>query len=196
MDDDALMAPSPADVSPEPRVGARLRELRRRRGLTVEQLAAAAGLTKGFVSQLERDATAPSLSSLARLCAALDVRLAEVFDQPDGNVGLVRRGERPRAPWQPDHFLLSPVSESRLQAIEGVVPPGAGAGDELYTFPGEAEFVYVVRGALSLTVGDETYQLEAGDAVTYPLRTPHTWRNPSDEEAVVLWIAAPNPYRR
>lgn len=190
------MARSPAGPrTVDPRVGARLRDLRHERGLTIEQVATASGLTKGFISQLERDAASPSLSSLARLCEALDVRLAEIFDEPGDEVGVVRRGERRRAPWNPDHFLLSPPGERRLQAIETVVPPGGGAGDELYTFPGEIEFVYVVRGGLVLTIGEETHVLGEGDAVTYPLRAPHTWRNAApDAEAVVLWVAAPNPY--
>ena len=54
-----------------PRVEARVRSLRRERGLTIEQVAAATGLTKGFISQLERDRTSPSLSSIARICDAL-----------------------------------------------------------------------------------------------------------------------------
>ena len=64
-----------------PRVGARVRSLRRERGLTIEQLAAATGLTKGFISQLERDRTAPSLSSIARICDALGVRLSHIFER-------------------------------------------------------------------------------------------------------------------
>jgi quercetin dioxygenase-like cupin family protein len=55
--------------------------------------------------------------------------------------------------------------------------------------------VYVLSGTLELRVGDETYLLETGDALTYPLREPHTWSNPSkDDSATVLWVAVPNPY--
>jgi transcriptional regulator with XRE-family HTH domain len=186
------LVPRNADL----RVGARLRTLRRERGLTIEQVAGATGLTKGFISQLERDTTTPSLSSLARICDALGVRMGDVFESASPDlVRLIRKDERQAVEWNPNHFLLSPPQEGRLQAIESHLPPGVGAGDEAYSFPGDVEFVYVLSGALELRVGDETYQLEAGDALTYPLREPHTWSNPSpDEPARVLWVAVPNPY--
>jgi transcriptional regulator with XRE-family HTH domain len=180
----------------ELRVGARLRALRRERGLTIEQVATATGLTKGFISQLERDTTTPSLSSLARICDALGVRMGDIFEEtaPD-LVRLIRKTERRAVEWNPNHFLLSPPSERRLQAIESHIPAGSGAGDEAYSFPGDVEFVYVLTGALELRVGEDVYRLEPGDALTYPLREPHTWRNPSTEEAAtVLWVAVPNPY--
>jgi transcriptional regulator with XRE-family HTH domain len=180
----------------ELRVGARLRALRRERGLTIEQVASATGLTKGFISQLERDTTTPSLSSLARICDALGVRMGDVFEEtaPD-LVRLIRKDDRRAVEWNPNHFLLSPPSEQRLQAIESHIPPSTGAGDEQYSFPGDIEFVYVLSGALELLVGEDTYRLAPGDALTYPLREPHTWRNPSKEDAaVVLWVAVPNPY--
>jgi transcriptional regulator with XRE-family HTH domain len=178
------------------KVGARLRSLRRERGLTIEQVASATRLTKGFISQLERDTTTPSLSSLARICDALGVRMGDVFESASGEMArLVRRGDRQEAAWNPNHFLLSPAQERRLQAIESEIPPGGSSGDEPYSFPGDVEFVYVFSGRLELHVGEDSYRLEAGDALTYPLREPHRWANPSrDEPAHVLWVAVPNPY--
>jgi transcriptional regulator with XRE-family HTH domain len=186
------LSPRNADL----KVGARLRTLRRERGLTIEQVASATGLTKGFISQLERDTTTPSLSSLARICDALGVRMGDVFHSAGADaVRLIRRGERPATDWNPNHFLLSPPSERRLQAIESRIPPKGNAGEELYSFPGDVEFVYILEGALELRVSGETYLLGEGDALTYPLREPHTWANPSEDEAArVLWVAVPNPY--
>ena len=179
-----------------PRVGARVRSLRRERGLTIEQLAAATGLTKGFISQLERDRTAPSLSSIARICDALGVRLSTIFEREPAPA-LVRRQERPsvESAFTTQSHLLSSRDEARFQAIESVVAPGEGAGDELTSLPGEMEFVYVLEGSLELRVGDEVHLLEEGDALTYQLAKAHTWRNASDTETLrVLWVAVPNPY--
>ncbi len=182
--------------SDAPKVGARVRSLRRERGLTIEQLAAATGLTKGFISQLERDRTAPSLSSIARICDALGVRLSHIFER-DPAPALVRRHERPQidSHFATDNHLLSSRDEERFQAIESEVAPGAGAGEELSSLPGEVEFVYVLEGSLELRVSDETHRLEAGDAITYRLSKPHTWRNASPTEPLrVLWVSVPNPY--
>ncbi len=179
-----------------PRVGARVRSLRRERGLTIEQLAAATGLTKGFISQLERDRTAPSLSSIARICDALGVRLSTIFEREPAPA-LVRRNERPtlETSFSTQNHLLSSRDEARFQAIESEVAPGEGAGDELTSLPGEMEFVYVLEGSLELRVGDEVHVLEQGDALTYQLAKAHTWRNVSDTETLrVLWVAVPNPY--
>jgi transcriptional regulator with XRE-family HTH domain len=179
-----------------PRIGARVRALRRERGLTIEQIAAATGLTKGFISQLERDRTQPSLSSIARICDALGVRLSHIFEREPAPA-LVRRHERPQvdSSFATENHLLSSREEERFQAIESEVAPGAGAGDELSSLPGEMEFVYVLEGSLELQVGDEKHVLEQGDAITYPLSKPHTWRNASDTESLrVLWVSVPNPY--
>ena len=177
-------------------MGARVRSLRRERGLTIEQLAAATGLTKGFISQLERDRTAPSLSSIARICDALGVRLSHIFEH-DPEPALIRRGERPAADtrFPTQNYLLSSHEEARFQAIESEIAPGAGAGNELSSLPGEVEFVYVLAGTLELKISKETHLLEAGDALTYQLTKPHTWRNPSQTETLrVLWVSVPNPY--
>lgn len=178
-----------------PKVGARVRSLRRERGLTIEQLAAATGLTKGFISQLERDRTAPSLSSIARICDALGVRLSHIFEAEPAPALVRRPDATPLTALTTRSRLLSSREESRFQAIESEVAPGAGAGDELNSLPGEVEFVYVLEGSLELRVSEETHVLEAGDALTYQLSKPHTWRNASDTHPLrVLWVSVPNPY--
>jgi quercetin dioxygenase-like cupin family protein len=94
-----------------------------------------------------------------------------------------------------EHLLLSSGDERRFHVTESHIPPGATAGEELYTLPADVELVYVLRGTLELRVGDETHLLDEGDTFTYSPRDPHSWRNPSETvEAVVLWTALPNPY--
>ena len=153
-----------------PKVGARVRSLRRERGLTIEQLAAATGLTKGFISQLERDRTAPSLSSIARICDALGVRLSHIFEREPAPA-LVRRNERPKVDshFPTENHLLSSRDEERFQAIESEVAPGAGAGDELYSLPGEMEFVYVLDGT-HRAAGRATRRTCSSRATRSPIR--------------------------
>jgi transcriptional regulator with XRE-family HTH domain len=184
-------------VSDEIRVGERLRAARRERGLTVSELAERAGLTAGFISQLERDLTSASLSSLYRICAVLGIRVGYLVDDvPAGR--LIRRDEQARRSFaigNAEHLLLSSGNERRFHVTESHIPPGGSAGDEPYTLPADVELVYVLSGSLELRVGDETHVLEQGDTLTYSPRDPHTWRNPSEtDEAVVLWTALPNPY--
>jgi transcriptional regulator with XRE-family HTH domain len=181
----------------ELRVGERLRARRRELGLTITEVAERAGLTAGFISQLERDLTSASLSSLYRICAVLGIRVGNLVDDvPAGR--LIRREEQARrslAMGDAEHLLLSSGDERRFHVTESHIPPGGSAGEELYTLPADVELVYVLRGSLELLVGAETHLLEEGDTLSYSPREPHTWRNPSEtEEAVVLWTALPNPY--
>src|SRR3954464_9405884 len=181
----------------EIRVGARLRAQRLERGLTISEVAERAGLTAGFISQPERALTSASLSSLYRICAVLDLRVGHLVDDvPAGR--LIRRDEQARrslALGQAEHLLLSSGDERRFHVTESHIPPGASAGDELYTLPADVELVYVLSGSLELQVGDETHELEQGATLSYSPRDPHTWRNPSEsDEAVVLWTSLPNPY--
>jgi transcriptional regulator with XRE-family HTH domain len=181
----------------EIRVGARLRARRLERGLTITEVAERAGLTAGFISQLERDLTSASLSSLYRICAVLELRVGDLIDDvPAGR--LIRREEQARrslALGNAEHLLLSSRDERRFHVTESHIPPGGSAGEEPYTLPADVELVYVLSGSLELGVGDEVHELEQGDTLTYSPRDPHTWRNPSaTDEAVVLWTALPNPY--
>ena len=181
----------------EVRIGARLRAARLERGLTMSEVAERAGLTAGFISQLKRDLTSASLSSLYRICAVLGIRVGNLIDDvPSGR--LIRREEQARrslAMGDAEHLLLSSREERRFHVTESHIPPGGSAGREPYTLPADVELVYVLRGSLELRVGDETHVLKEGDTFTYSPRDPHTWRNPSDsDEAVVLWTALPNPY--
>jgi transcriptional regulator with XRE-family HTH domain len=187
------MSVSAGDV----RVGERLRAARRSRGLTISEVAERAGVTAGFISQLERDLTSASLSSLYRICTALEIRVGDLIDDvPAGK--LIRREEQARrslAMGNAEHLLLSSHEERRFHVTESHIPPGGSAGDEPYTLPADVELVYVLRGSLELRVGDEVHELGEGDTLTYSPREPHTWRNPSEtEEAVVLWTSLPNPY--
>ena len=181
----------------ELRIGPRLRARRLERGLTISEVAADAGLTAGFISQLERDLTSASLSSLYRICAVLELRVGDLIDDvPSGR--LIRRDEQARcslAMGDAEHLLLSSGDERRFHVTESHIPPGGSAGEELYTLPADVELVYVLSGSLELRVGEETHELEQGDTLTYSPRDPHSWRNPSEtDEAVVLWTALPNPY--
>jgi transcriptional regulator with XRE-family HTH domain len=186
----------PSDPPGEAQLGERLRALRQERGLSIAQVAASTGLTKGFLSQLERNLTSVSLAALARICSALGVRFGDVLDEPPMGAVIHRESAiRWTEVGNHEDLVLSPPEEQRLNLIESRIPAGVSAGDGVYTFPADVELVYVLAGALELTVGAEVVTVKAGETFTYSPRDAHTWRNPSKrEETVVLWFAVPNPY--
>ena len=174
-------------------IGARLRAARQAAGLTLAVVAEQVGLTKGFLSRLERDEVSPSVASLVTVCGVLGIGVGQLFEAPD--TSLVRAGEAPPINFGGRglrEYLLTAGSQRQLQVIRSLVEPGGGGGPELYSLACEAEFVYVVSGELRLLLSGDTVDLGAGDAFTMPGSTPHTWLNPSrDTETEVLWVLTP-----
>ena len=178
---------------PPPRIGARLRAARRERGLSLAAVAARTGLTKGFLSEVERDLTSPSVGSLLRLCAALDVSIGQLFDADQGPV--VRAAERAPIAFGGegvDDFQLTPAGERRLLVLQSDIAPGGGSGADAYGLEADAEFVHVVAGTLDVDVAGTSFRLAAGDSMTFDAGAPRTWGNPSrSQPARVLWVVVP-----
>jgi transcriptional regulator with XRE-family HTH domain len=177
------------------RIGARLRAARLSQKMTIDTVADATGLTKGFISRLERDAASPSVASLVAVCDAIGLRVGALFDPPE--TAVVRAGEgRPISfgAEGADERLLTPGTQQQLEVIHTSLEGGGHGGIELYTLDCETEFVYVVAGDLQLVLQEETLTLGPGDAMTFPGRTPHTWRNHSATlPCEVVWVLAPAP---
>jgi transcriptional regulator with XRE-family HTH domain len=176
-----------------PRIGARLRAARHAARKSMAEVAEQSGLTKGFVSKLERDLANVSVASLIRLCEALEVSVGSLFDASRGEV--VRRGAYPPINFGGSgvrEYLLTPSGEKRMQAILSDIEPGGGSGDEPYSLPADVEFVFIVSGLLQITVAGEHITLEQGDAFTFPASTQHAFLvPPTAGRAQVLWVFSP-----
>jgi quercetin dioxygenase-like cupin family protein/DNA-binding Xre family transcriptional regulator len=183
----------PDGVPDGTRIGARLKAARLAARKTMAEVAEQSGLTKGFVSKLERDLTNVSVASLIRLCEALDVSVGSLFEASVGEV--VRRDDRPPINFggrKMTEYLLTPSGEKRVQAILSDIEPGGGSGDEPYSLPADVEFVLVLAGQLQITVAGEQIALEQGDAFTFPPSTQHNFRvAPLAGRAQVLWVFSP-----
>ena len=169
-------------------IGRRLRALREARRLTVAQLAEAAGVSKGFLSRLERDLTSPSVSTLVTLCQVLGASPGDVLDAPE--VTVVRLADAPAISLGGEGIrerLITPRGSRDLQILRADIAPRGRGEAELYTVDCRVEAVHVVTGRLELRTTEAVHLLEEGDTVTVPGREPHSWANPDDRPAVVLW---------
>ena len=175
------------------RIGAQLRAARLAARMSMAEVAGKSGLTKGFVSKLERDLANVSVASLIRLCDALGISVGSLFQAPKGEV--VRRGARPRINFggrKMTEYLLTPSGEKRVQAILSDIEPGGGSGAEAYSLPADVEFAFVLAGQLQVTVAGEQITLEQGDAFTFPAGLEHTFRAlPQAGRTQVLWLISP-----
>jgi transcriptional regulator with XRE-family HTH domain len=176
-----------------PGIGARLRAARRDRGLSLATVAERSGLTKGFLSEVERDLTSPSVGSLLRVCAALDLPVGALFAAEQGPV--VRAAERAPVAFGGqgvDEFQLTPAGERRLLVLQSDIAPGGGSGEDPYRLGSDAEFVHVLEGTLEVEVDGARHRLAAGDSMTFDAGAAHTWANPSGSRpARVLWVLVP-----
>lgn len=179
--------------TPTVQIGARIRLARLAKGLTLDQVASATGLTEGFVSKLERDQVSPSVASLVAVCQAVGIRVGDLFEPPSTNI--VRNGEGSLVNFGGDkvrEYLLTPGHQSHIEVLHSVIEPGGSGGKELYSLNCEVEFVYVVEGELEVQLGNQSITLAKGDALTFKGTEPHTWKNASATKGCqVFWVLAP-----
>ncbi|UXU92247.1 cupin domain-containing protein [Burkholderia sp. S-53] len=174
-------------------LGSKIRALRQRLKRTLDDTATAAGISKPFLSQVERGLASPSLTSLAGIAHALGVTVQYFVDTPSEERS-VCRGEQLRFFGFADSAnlfaRLTNVSEGRqLEAILVRLPPGQKRS-EVTTHAGE-EFLYVIEGEVSLTLEGKTFVLQAGDSSHYQSTVPHSWVNTAKIESVVVWVGTP-----
>lgn len=176
------------------RFGARLRHAREESRLSLAEAAARSGVTKSFLSRVERDRTSPSVASLVAICEAVDLPVADLFTAP--RTTLVRRATRPALTDLPKvaevaDTLITPPTERYVTVLESVVAPGGSSGGRLYTMPSHCEVCFVLAGAIEVQVAEETFVLETGDALTFGADVPHSWKATGDAGARILWVLAP-----
>ena len=181
----------PTSNSESVRIGAKLRASRQAQRLTLEQLATASGLTKGFISRIERDETMPSVPTLVQLCQALSLPIGTLFEEPD--LQLIPLADAPRINMGGvgvDDRMVTPRAEDRVQILRSSMDPHSSGGDALYTVNCDIESVHVVSGTMEITLPDRQVALGSGDTLTFPGRTPHTWLAGGDG-AEALWVLVP-----
>lgn len=181
-------APDTASVS----IGPKLRATRLAQGLTIDQLARASGLNKGFISRVERDATSPSVATLLALCQVLSLPIGALFEPPVHDV--IRLADAPKINFGGslvDDRLLTPRSEGGVQVLRSTLAPGASGGAEFYSIACEVEVLHVIQGGVTLRFPQHDVELTAGDTSTFGGRQPHTWLNSTSEQSEVLWVIVP-----
>ena len=172
-------------------LGARLRARRKAIGKTMQQVADEASLTIGFISQIERGISTPSLASLYNVAKALDASVDMFVSQaPRRSHSVVTHaGQRPT--FKVDgtsryyEFLERGFADAKLNACLSHVPPGHAS--EMMSHEGE-DFVYLVAGTMLYEVDGTAYELRAGDTLHFDSHKPHRGTNTGTETAIELWV--------
>ncbi len=175
-------------------LGQRIREVRRKKSMTLREAAVAADVSESFLSQVERGLANPSVASLRRIADAMHETVASFFVGEPSSGMLVRVKDRRRLVHPMgmlEDYLLTPPSARRLQIIYCVAGPGEGSGHESYTHVADEECIVILSGCLDVSIADETYNLGTGDALLLDPKSPHGFHNPGAEPATMLWVQTP-----
>jgi transcriptional regulator with XRE-family HTH domain len=190
-DPSAQRSPTPPKVERDGELGSRIRRYRLERGLTLAALATKVGVTRSFLSSVERGVVYPSILVLRTIALALDVPVFLLFTAPESN-GTVVRPEQRKVVRPPDssvgYELLSPDLLRRIEFI--IMRLDAGAESPPLSHEGE-ECSYLLQGAVVVRVADESYRMSAGDAIYFNSGLPHSVRNESDGESVMIAAITP-----
>jgi transcriptional regulator with XRE-family HTH domain len=180
----------------EPELGARLRARRVAAGLSLARLALATGLTKGYLSKVERGAGQPSIGTVFRIAEALQLPPGQLLAAEGGATSTgtdVARAIPGAAPPRSGDLVLRPLfpeGPGRLIAMEVWPPLEARPPAEASTHAGE-EFLHVLSGRMEIAFDDETLVLEEGDSLRFDARRAHRTRSLGRQRARAMVVLFP-----
>jgi len=178
-------------------IGQRIKELRSQRGLTLEEVAEKSGCTPGFISQLERNKAAPSITTLYSIAEALGVKVTDFFPDSINTTKVMRHDHRKDFHFQGSAIVYSLLStkfsHGALASFLLTMRPANQAlpTDEFRAHMGE-ELVYVLEGVLRLWIGDGFYDLYPGDSVYFKSTAKHRLENRSNQLVIALSLITPS----
>ncbi len=175
------------------RIGEKLRRLRMIENITQKELARKVGCTPAYISLLENGHVDPSLSMLKKITTTLNITIVDFFRPDSEEKTVVRKSERevvefPKSKMSIQMLVSNPRTKTMDARIATIYPGGGSRGP--YHHEGE-EFGIVLQGKLELIFNGSVTQLEEGDSFYFCSTNSHQFRNPGEENTLVLWVNNP-----
>lgn len=174
-------------------IGAKLKELRIAKNLTQEELADRSELSKGFISQLERDLTSPSIATLVDILQCLGTNLKEFFSEEEeeqivfGEADYFEKLDsdlKNKIEW-----IIPNAQRNQMEPIRLTLGPGGSTYPDV---PHEGEeFGYVLQGSIKIHVGNKVYRAKKGESFYFIPHSPHYIEASSSSGAKLIWISTP-----
>jgi len=176
------------------KLGNKIRNLRKKRKMTIEKLAKKSGLSVGMISQIERDKIGISVTSLWKISKALEVYIQYFFDEerPEKNP-IVRKDNRRKIELDNSNAiydLLIPNLHGEIEFLQLTIEPGDSNDKEQISHEGE-ECGIVIQGQLLVKLGDKEYILNEGDSIRINSTNPHRYINNGDIKSISIWAITP-----
>ncbi|GGK16723.1 DNA-binding protein [Caldalkalibacillus thermarum] len=172
------------------RIGAKLRQIRRGRGLSMEALANQIGVSKMTLAKIEQGEANPTLSVIWKIANGLSIPITALLSV-EANVSLARKNEGLILTSANDSFTVEPLfgAQGSFELYRGYLQAHSEYPSEAHA-PGVVEFVTVMSGKLTVEVDGETYHLEEHDSIRFSGDRPHTYINPSPSLTVLNFVIA------
>ena len=192
-------APTAGQTDPGEAIGGQIRELRKIKGLTLNEVATQAGVSVGYLSQIERNQSKLPIGVLKKLSDVLGVQMNWFFQGNANSASeerdiIVRKANRRQLTFTGLGIveeLLSPNLSGPLELLLSTIAPGADSGD--YSHDG-AEAGIVTAGVLDLVVDGKSFRLEEGDSFAFKSTSIHRCSNPGKIATKVIWVITPPHY--
>ena len=172
-------------------IGNKLKELRVLKGLTQEELADRSELSKGFISQLERNLTSPSITTLMDLLQSLGTSIGEFFNEaPDEQIVFGKQDYFVKEDTEYKNEIKWIIPNAQKNTIEPIYLTLQAGGSTCPDTPHEGEeFGYVLQGAVSIHLGNKTYKAKKGESFYYTADKTHFLS--SKNGATLIWVSSP-----
>ena len=170
-------------------IGERIKTLRTGQGMTLAELGEKANLSTSYLSQIERDKTSPSLTTLETIAKSLNIGLRTLFETDDEAAFVLRARKETNTPTHRDPVVRQPlmpqIGNPEIEVYRITFNPRS-APEQIEQFAGE-EIIYVLNGELTISIGDERFVLTAGDSIHYDALLFHSWKNESSDFCTIIW---------
>ena len=172
-------------------IGSRIKALRLKNGLTLEELGSRTELTKGFLSQLERNLTSPSLTTLEDIVEALGVSMAKFFAEDDEEQIVFTKDDAfiDEQDGRTIYWIVPNAQKNRMEPIRVTLEPG-GRTDLDNPHEGE-EFGYVLSGIITIHIGQQSCRARKGETFYFRSSAPHYIENRGKNQATLIWVSTP-----
>ena len=172
-------------------LGNKLKELRVLKGLTQEELADRSELSKGFISQLERNLTSPSITTLMDILQCLGTSIGEFFNEaPDEQIVFGKQDYFVKVDTEYKNEIKWIIPNAQKNTMEPIYLTLEAGGSTCPDTPHEGEeFGYILQGTVSIHLGNKTYKAKKGESFYYTADKTHFLSSKSG--AVLIWVSSP-----
>ena len=179
------------------KIGKRIRQLRKERDMTLEELSSESGVALATLSRMENDKMTGTLDSHNRICKALNTSLADLYKEIEEELKTVDPVPKKQ---RTEHFvhsrkakyelLVSKALDKKIMPLMMKIGPG-GTTQKEKNKTGIEKFLYIINGTIEATVGDSAYNLKRGDSLYFDASLPHYFQNKTKSEAEAIFIISP-----